>query len=43
MLNGKKDGVGAEYEMGNGKLTKVEEYTNGVRNGASITSTSTAR
>jgi len=27
----------ARYEMGNGKLTKLREYTNGVRNGASIT------
>src|ERR1041385_542165 len=37
MLNGKKDGVWREYNDDKGKLSKLEEYSNGVLNGASIT------
>ncbi len=37
MLNGKKDGVWRSYQDDKGKLTKLEEYSNGILNGVSIT------
>jgi antitoxin component YwqK of YwqJK toxin-antitoxin module len=37
MAEGKKDGLWREYSEGNGKLSKMEEYSHGKRNGASIT------
>jgi len=37
MADGKKEGLWREYSEGNGKLSKMEEYSHGVRNGASIT------
>jgi antitoxin component YwqK of YwqJK toxin-antitoxin module len=37
MLNNKKEGVWREYNEGSGMVTKMEEYRNGEKNGASMT------